>query len=322
MEEVAEFAGAHIAERLSTGPDGALVDRTLEWLSGENRFLLSIGDAGYPQDLLAIPDPPTVLYARGRLELLNNPCVAIVGSRNATPQGIRDAHAFAFALSTAGYTVASGMALGIDTAAHRGGLAGRGSSVAVIGTGADVIYPAKNRDLAHELAEHGCLISEFPLGTPSASGNFPRRNRLISGLACGVLVVEAAERSGSLITARFALEQGRDVFAVPGSIHSPLSKGCHELIKQGAKLVESADDVLVEVSESRRAPQLAPSQSARPPAHPLLETMGFAPASIDQLARDTGLGAGALCAQLSQLEIAGQISILPGGWFQRVERIE
>lgn len=321
-KEIAEFAGADIAQRLSTGPESALVDRTLDWLSGANRFLLTLGEAAYPKQLAAIHDPPMVLYAQGDPALLNTPCIAIVGSRNATPQGVRDAHDFALALSGAGYAIASGMALGIDAAAHRGGLAGRGSSIAVVGTGADVVYPSRNRGLAQELAERGCLISEFPLGTPAAPGNFPRRNRLISGLALAVVVVEAARRSGSLITVRFALEQGRDVFAIPGSIHSPLSKGCHDLIKQGAALVESAADVLLEIEGPRRAvPAEAPE--ANPPApHPLLDLMGFAPVTVDQLAQRTGLGAGALSAQLSQLEIAGRVSILPGGWFQRFERIE
>ena len=318
QREIASVAGAQAACSLSGGPDPALVDRTLEWLRGDNRFLLALGDAGYPQSLLTIPDPPTVLYAHGSLDVLNRPSIAIVGSRNATPQGAHDAHAFAAAISRERYCIVSGLALGVDSAAHRGGLDGEGSSIAVLGTGVDVVYPARNRDLAHLLASAGCLLSEFPLGAPSASGNFPRRNRLISGLSLGVLVVEAAQRSGSLITARFALEQGRDVFAIPGSIHSPLSKGCHELIKQGAKLVESAEDVLGEITGIRRLLPEAP----RKPSHPLLEAMGFAPATVDQISQRTGLGAAALSAQLSQLEVEGRVSILAGGWFQRVDRIE
>jgi DNA processing protein len=200
-----------------------------------------------------------VLYVKGRLDLLNMPAVAVVGSRNATPQGIAIAEEFSRALSDSGVTIASGLAVGIDAAAHRGGLSGAASSIALVGTGLDVVYPARNRALAHELAERGALLSEFPLGTPPLASNFPRRNRLVSGMCRGCLVVEAAAQSGSLITARFANEQGRDVFAVPGSIHSPLSKGCHALIKQGAKLVESANDILEELrlpAIAQRARQL------------------------------------------------------------------
>jgi DNA processing protein len=324
--EIGSFAGADVAERLSAGPAAGLIERTMRWLDEPGHHLLALADRAYPQALLTISDPPTVLYARGNVELLNRTTLAIVGSRNATPQGERDAEAFARAISDAGMCIVSGLALGIDAAAHRGGLAGKGSSVAVMGTGPDLIYPARNRDLARALERSGCLISEFALGTPSEAGNFPRRNRLISGLSRGVLVVEAAPRSGSLITARFALEQGRDVFAIPGSIHSPLSKGCHELIKQGAKLVESANDVLDELhGVKRQAGDEASQPSGQPSGEPpsaLLEAMGFAPVTMDQIAQLTGLGAAALSAQLSQLEIEGRISALAGGRFQRVDRIE
>lgn len=294
----------------------ALVAKAMEWLARPDRHLLALGDSDYPAALLATADPPTVIYAVGQLELLARPAVAVVGSRNATPQGRRDAHAFALALSRAGCCVVSGLALGVDAAAHRGGLEGEGSSIAVLGTGADIIYPRSNHDIAQELATKGCVISEFPLGTKSLAGNFPRRNRLISGLSLGVLVVEAARQSGSLITARYALEQGRDVFAVPGSIHSPLSKGCHDLIKQGAMLVESADDILAELFGVRH-----PSAGSRPqpaPADPLLDAMGFAPFTPDQIAQRTGIAAGALASQLSRLELEGHVSPLAGGWFQRV----
>lgn len=321
-QEVSNFAGGDIAERLSAGPDPDLLERTMRWLGEPIHHLLTLADAAYPQSLLTISDPPTVLYAQGKIELLNHTTLAIVGSRNATPQGERDAQAFARAISDAGVCIASGLALGIDAAAHRGGLAGKGSSIAVMGTGPDLIYPPRNRDLAHALADSGCLVSEFPLGTRSIAGNFPRRNRLISGLSRGVLVVEAAPRSGSLITARFALEQGRDVFAIPGSIHSPLSKGCHELIKQGAKLVESADDVLDELAGVKREPEDGETKPREQPRNPLLEAMGFAPITVDQIAQRTGLGAAALSAQLSQLEIEGRVSALAGGWFQRVDPIE
>ncbi|MDO9468514.1 MAG: DNA-processing protein DprA, partial [Thiobacillus sp.] len=218
-------------------PDTAALDAAQAWLAQAGNSLMTLADEDYPKSLLEIADPPAVLYCKGRRELLNLPGFGIVGSRNATPQGVRDAEAFAHALSDAGLTIISGLALGIDAAAHRGGLAGAGSSVAIVGTGLDRVYPARNKALAHQLVEKGLIVSEFALGTPPLPGHFPRRNRLISGLSRGVLVVEAAPNSGSLITARVATEQGREVFAIPGSIHSPLSRGCHALIKQGAKLV-------------------------------------------------------------------------------------
>ncbi|HEX7403419.1 MAG TPA: DNA-processing protein DprA, partial [Usitatibacter sp.] len=317
-QEVEQVAGDLAAKRLRDGPSPKLVEATLRWLSRPHCQMLALGDAAYPRALLDTPDPPCVLYARGRIELLNETAVAIVGSRNATPQGLRDAEALALALSESGLVIVSGLALGIDAAAHRGGLAGAGSSIAVMGTGPDLIYPRGNRDLASELAARGCLISEFAVGTPSVAHNFPQRNRLISGLARGVLVVEAAVRSGSLNTARWALEQGRDVFAVPGSIHSALSKGCHSLLKQGAKLVESADDVLVELGMITRTPEMESPPDGAVEHDPILDEMGFAPASIDQLAQRTGLDAAKLAAQLSCLEIAGRVRALPGGWFQRV----
>ena len=311
---IAELAGAQAAQALARGPDAGLVDATLSWLSDSGHTLMTLADADYPRALLASGEPPCVLYVQGRRELLASPAIAIVGSRNATPQGLRDAEAFARALSDAGLCVVSGLAIGIDAAAHRGGLAGASSSIAVMGTGPDRIYPAANRGLAHALAKRGCLVTEFAVTTPATVGNFPRRNRLISGLARGVLVVEAAVRSGSLITARLAADQGREVFAIPGSIHSALSKGCHELIRQGAKLVESAQDVLLEL----RMPDAPPPAKAEDCAPPLLHEMGFAPISIDQMAERTGLSAAAVSAQLSRLEVEGRIQPLAGGWFQRI----
>lgn len=313
-------AGESVAALIAKGPADAIVDATLEWLSKPGRHLLTIEDERYPRMLRELPDPPPVLYAQGRIELLNAAAFAIVGSRNATAQGVEDAQCFARALSDEGLTIVSGLALGIDAAAHRGGLAGAASSVAVMGTGPDRIYPRRNRELAHALAAEGCLISEFPVGTPSVAGNFPRRNRLISGLARGVLVVEAAPLSGSLLTARFALDQNREVFAIPGSIHSPLSKGCHWLIKEGAKLVESADDVLEELGVVARRERPAAAETPPGEADPLLEAMGFAPATIDQLAQRTGLDAATLAAQLARLEIESSVAPLPGGRFQRIER--
>jgi DNA processing protein len=222
------------------------LERTLEWASQAGNTIVTLADSAYPPALLSMPDPPPLLYVKGRLALLQTRAVAIVGSRSATPQGLDDARRFAHALSNAGLAVVSGLAQGIDGAAHRGGLSGPGGTIAVIGTGADVVYPSAHHALAHEIAENGTIVSEWPLGTPPRSANFPQRNRLIAGLVSGVLVVEAAMRSGSLITARLANEMGRDVFALPGSIHAPLARGCHRMIKQGAKLVETPDDILEE----------------------------------------------------------------------------
>ncbi|MBA0902796.1 MAG: DNA-processing protein DprA [Candidatus Nitrotoga sp.] len=217
------------------------------WLVDPNNHIITLSDSDYPQALLSAFDPPMLLYVKGRRELLNRPALAVVGSRNATSQGLGNAEAFSRAASAAGLCIVSGMAQGIDAAAHSGGLRERGSSIGVVGTGLDKIYPAVNRKLAHQLAQEGALISEFPLGTPPLAENLSCRNRLISGLSLGCLVVEASLRSGALIAARMALESGRDVFAIPGSIHTPQAKGCHRLIKQGAKLVECAQDIFEEL---------------------------------------------------------------------------
>jgi DNA processing protein len=315
---IAAIAGAEAAAAYARGPSAALIDATLRWLERPGCRLIAIGDPEYPEHLRAIADRPTAFYAEGRTELLHLPSLAIVGSRNATPQGVRDAEALAHELSDAGLCVVSGLAMGIDAAAHRGGLAGASSSIAVMGTGPDIKYPRGNQRLAAELAQHGCLMSEFALGGPPLPGNFPQRNRLISGLARGVLVVEASmPRSGSLITARSALDQGREVFAIPGSIHSPLAKGCHWLIKEGAKLVENADDVLEELRMQRPAAKPEPRKRVQE-RDPLLAAIGFAPASIDQIAQRSGLDAATLAARLSRLEIEGRVNALAGGRFQRV----
>jgi DNA processing protein len=307
---------AAAAASLARGPDPALLDATLRWLEHGDHHLVAWGDACYPPLLLEIANPPPVLYVAGRIERLASPAFAIVGSRNATTQGARDAETFARALSRAGLAIVSGLALGIDAAAHRGGLADAGSSIGVMGTGPDVYYPAANRALAAALARDGCLVSEFPLGTPARPGNFPRRNRLISGMSKGVLVVEAAPASGSLTTARRALEQNRDVFAIPGSIHSPLSKGCHWLIKEGAKLVETADDVLrelgFEASAEAPAPRLARQRD------PVLDAFGFDAASLDQIVERTGMDASRVAARICLLELDGRLVPLAGGRFQRV----
>lgn len=296
------------------------VDAALDWASNPGNAILTLADKAYPQRLLDTPDPPTVLYVKGRAELLNGRALAIVGSRNATPQGEANAEAFAAALSDAGLSIVSGLALGIDAAAHRGGLRGRGSTIAVIGTGIDRVYPARNQALAREIAERGAIISEFPLGSPALRENFPRRNRIISGLTQGCLVVEAAERSGSLITARLAGEQGRDVFAIPGSIHSPLSKGCHKLIKQGAKLVDDARDILDELGLDA-PPKHTETAAADAPSDEmasLLECIGFDPCDLDTLSMRSGLTAEKLYAILLQMELDGRIIGLPGGRFQRI----
>jgi DNA processing protein len=277
-----------------------------------------LGDADYPQLLLQIPDPPPLLYVKGNCSLLNRFALAVVGSRNATAQGIANAQEFARSLSDAGITIVSGLALGVDAAAHHGGLAGAASSIAVVGTGLDIVYPARNRALAHALAERGALISEFPLGTPALASNFPRRNRVISGISRGCLVVEAALQSGSLITARLANEQGREVFALPGSIHSPLAKGCHRLIKQGAKLVDDANDILEEFDFAHGPTDAKSTLAPDTAAGRLLETIGHAPCVLDALAARAGLPADALAALLLELELSGLIEKLPGNIYQRI----
>ncbi len=307
------------------------IERTLAWADGDHNQVLTLADDGYPKALLSIADPPPLLYAKGRVELLSRPALAIVGSRNATVQGMQNAERFAQTLSASGLTVVSGLALGIDAAAHLGALAAHvgdeaGSTIAVTGTGLDLVYPARHHALAHRIAVDGCLISEYPLGTQAMASNFPRRNRLISGLAVGVLVVEAAMQSGSLITARSATEQGRDVFAIPGSIHSPLSKGCHQLIRQGAKLVESAQDILEELRWQHIAAPVQPT-AAVPPAHAidadaslqqLLALAGHDPVSIDQLVERSGLPAADIQAALLTLEMAQRVEMLPGGQYRRL----
>jgi DNA processing protein len=310
---LARHVGEQLAERILADGDAETVERTLAWATSADHTVITLADEAYPKQLLEIPDPPALLYVRGDLHLLGRPSLAIVGSRNATPQGLANAESFARSFSAAGLTIVSGLALGVDAAAHRGALAGGSSTIAVLGTGIDVLYPPRNADLGEEIARRGALVSEFPLGATPVAASFPRRNRIISGLARGVLVVEAAISSGSLITARAAAEQGRDVFAVPGSIHSPLSKGCHALIKQGAKLVESAQDVLGEL----------PQPPATPPESPvtddaLLDHMGYDPCNVDILCERSGLTVDKVSAILLQLELAGRIESLPGGKYQRV----
>lgn len=329
-EKIARILSAPIAPDIQTH-----IEQTLAWAAQENNHVITLADTSYPQALLRIADPPTLLYAKGNSALLNKPSIAIVGSRNASAQGMLNADRFAQNLSDARLTVVSGLALGIDTGAHTGALQSAkaankatniGSSIAVVGTGLDIVYPAANRALAHQLADVGCIISEYPLGTPAIAHNFPRRNRIISGLSLGVLVVEAAAQSGSLITARSALEQGREVFAIPGSIHSPLAKGCHQLIRQGAKLVESAQDILEELrwdhpllqASPSNATQIAASNLSDPKLQSLLENMGHDALSVDQLVARSGLPVASVQAALLHLEMQGHIECLAGGQVRRL----
>ena len=313
---LAQVVGGKLADHIKSHDSEEIVAKTLAWLEHPNHAMVALGDPAYPPLLLETESPPPLLYVVGSIDLLRAPAVAVVGSRNATAQGASNAENFSKSLSQSGLCIVSGMALGIDTAAHRGGLAGAGKSVAVVGTGLDRVYPARNKELAHQLAQHGALVSEFPLGTPALANNFPRRNRIISGLSRGCLVVEAAVSSGSLITARLASEQGRDVFAIPGSIHSALSKGCHQLIKQGAKLVERAEDVLEEINWVPRADS-SPSAVA-PTDDPVLIHLGFDPEPLDTLVARTGLSPEHLTGRLLELELRGLVQTLPGGRYQRL----
>lgn len=337
----AVMLASHASDRLAPGhaaalrasPSAALralVDATLEWLARPGHTLLTYNDAGYPPLLREIADPPLLLHACGNASLLTRSAVGIVGSRNATTQGRLNAERFARSLADAGLTIVSGLALGIDAAAHAGALQGTASTIAVIGTGIDVIYPSANAALARRIAQGGCIVSEFALGTPARAPHFPIRNRMISGMTRGVLVVEAAERSGSLITARCAGEQGRDVFAIPGSIHATLSKGCHRLIREGALLVETADDILaaLRIGDAARAQAFDDGNAScedtmttlERAARPLLEALTYDPVSADELASRLQLDAADTQASLLALELAGVVERLPGGAFQRLKR--
>ena len=351
------------ARALAQPPDAlaAQVLATQTWLDGAEagmgRAVATLGDARYPAALLALEDPPLMLYLLGQVQLLDSEqksahvradqartaisniafgwpdkALALVGSRNPTPQGVQNARQFARALADAGLAVVSGLALGVDGAAHEGALAAldegapatRLVTLAVIGTGIDRVYPRQHRALAHRIAAHGLIVSEYPLGTPPLAPNFPRRNRIIAGLSAGTLVVEAALPSGSLITARLASEQGKEVFAIPGSIHSPLSRGCHALIRQGAKLVETAQDVLEELrwpappTTGSAAAALPDDDAPNAQEAALLQALGADPVSLDALQARTGLDTARLQARLLELELAGRVGRLPGGLFQRL----
>ena len=309
-------------------PDWRAIEQDLSWLQRPDNHLLHQDDPRYPPLLRQIPYPPPLLFVHGDPLCLQSPQLAIVGSRSPTPLGRETAHSFAAHLVNAGLAITSGLAFGIDAAAHQGALSGNGSTIAVMGTSLDRVYPAKHRDLAHRIAECGVLVSELPIGTPALAENFPRRNRLISGLALGVLVVEAATQSGSLITARLATEQGREVFAIPGSIHNPLAKGCHALIRQGAKLVETATDILEELGPLAAAganPCAAPDTAGAPSSsldddyRQLLAAMGDQPASVDLLVERSGLTAEAVSSMLLILELEGYVAAVPGGLYGRLK---
>lgn len=351
---------AELVRQLKAEPDAETQDqiaRTLQWLEQPNCHILTLADPEYPRALLDTYDPPLLLYAHGSLSLLSNPCLGIVGARSATAGGLDNARAFARHLASQGWSIISGLALGIDAAAHDGALlAGPegGSTIAVLGTGIDIVYPARHRDLAHRIADQGLMLTELPLGTRALPYQFPKRNRLVAGLSRGILVVEAARQSGSLITARLAAELGREVFAIPGSIHSPLARGCHALIRQGAKLVESAEDIHEELrpptqasllperpsgkADGARSPKARsstrkPRQAAKPGAvtgqanagpiaHDddviaVLDALGYDPVHPDRLLERTGLDMARLTAALLHLELTEIAYRQPDGCYQR-----
>ncbi|WP_260427750.1 DNA-processing protein DprA [Burkholderia anthina] len=356
---VASPAAAHAVRASERDDLDTRTDAALAWLDGPGNVLVTLSDPAYPPRLRDLHDPPPLLYVKGRLDLLHARGLAVVGSRHATPQGLADATHFARGLSDAGLTIVSGLALGIDGAAHRGGLDGRSGTVAVIATGADLVYPARHRALAHEIAAHGAIVSEWPLGTPARAAHFPRRNRLIAALALGVLVVEAAPRSGSLITARLANELGRDVFAMPGSIHAPLAQGCHALIRDGAKLTAAPFDVLEEYglgepaaqaragtvragnpgpnagesgepqtaggAPANRAvaaaasPRIEAASPVTPSEQAVLAALGYGPVTYEWLAEHSGLSDDVLHGALLALELAGRVASVAGGRFARLD---
>ncbi|MCK5481305.1 MAG: DNA-processing protein DprA [Gammaproteobacteria bacterium] len=308
-------------------PDERLIARDLEWREGPDNHIITCHDPAYPALLLQLPDPPPLLYIHGNVGLLSEPQLAMVGSRNPSGSGQQTAVDFARHLASAGLVITSGLALGIDAACHQGALDVNAPTIAVMGTGLDQVYPARHRELAQKIAEQGSLVSEFPIGTAPKPGNFPQRNRIISGLSLGTLVVEAAIRSGSLISARYALEQGREVFAIPGSIHNPLARGCHYLIREGAKLVETAQDIIDELGSLAGACTPLPAtveETTRP--HQLdeeylqfLDSIDFDPTSVDQLVERSGLTPAEVSSMLLQLELSGYIASSPGGLYNRLK---
>ncbi|MGB5438571.1 MAG: DNA-processing protein DprA [Gammaproteobacteria bacterium] len=308
-------------------PEQRSIARDLEWAEGADNHIITCHDQAYPPLLLEIPDPPPLLYVHGSVSLLSEPQLAMVGSRNPSSSGEQTAVDFARHLASAGLVITSGLALGIDAASHQGALDVNAPTIAVMGTGLDRVYPARHRDLARQIAGQGSLVSEFPIGTSPRPENFPQRNRIISGLSLGTLVIEAAIRSGSLISARYAMEQGREVFAIPGSIHNPLARGCHHLIRQGAKLVETAEDVIDELGSLAGActPPSATAQASTRPQQlgdeylQLLDAIGFDPTSVDQLVERSRLTPAEVSSMLLQLELSGYIASSPGGLYNRLK---
>lgn len=327
FKQLKEVVSDSIASEILQGIDPQTLAETKHWLSQPNNHLVTLADSEYPKSLLEISDPPPFLYAKGNLALLNQPGIAIVGSRNASVQGEKNAEAFAYDLCAYGLCIVSGLALGIDGAAHRGALKANGATIAVVGTGLDIVYPAKHRDLAHQIAERGLIISEFALGVPSKPQNFPKRNRIISGLSLGCLVVEANLQSGSQITARLAAEQGREIFAIPGSIHSPVSKGCHQLIKQGAKLVDCLQDIVEELNlntklvsnlkfDNKDNASDTPDQNK--PGDFILNIMGHEPITLENLVALSSLTVSDVSSMLMLLELEGKVASLTGGQYQKI----
>ena len=307
-------------------PDWEKIDLELKWADDKDNHILPLDHSDYPEQLKEIPDPPTVLYVRGDPTLLKSIQISMVGSRNPSATGKDTAVSFAHYLASKNFTITSGLALGIDFESHRGALAAKGKTIAVTATGLDRVYPARNKDIAHEIANNGgALVSEYPLGTTPRKENFPRRNRIISGLSLGTLVVEAAQQSGSLITARYAGEHGREVFAIPGSIHNPLAKGCHTLIRQGAKLVEKGEHILEELGHIAPQPlQLTDandgknkSQTTNSGYSDILNHIGFEPTTIDTVIQRSGLTPEAVSSMLVVLELQGEVESLPGGKYSR-----
>jgi len=301
-------------------PDWTLIEQDLDWLKQQGNSVLTINDALYPYQLKQIDNPPPLLFVRGNEHILSQPQIAIVGSRNPSASGLQTATAFAKSLSQAGFIITSGLALGIDAASHQGALNAGGETIAVAGTGLDRVYPARNKRLATDIVNSGALISEFPPGTAAQANHFPRRNRIISGLCMGLLVVEAAQRSGSLITARMALEANREVFAIPGSIHNPLARGCNALIKEGAKLVENTHDIFDELVEYNQQPEDDFQENLQSvldlEQQNLLNLIMFSPTSIDWLVQESGYSVEVISSMLLMFELQGSIATVPGGYIR------
>ncbi len=304
-------------------PDWNIIDQDLHWLEKSGNHALLFSDPGYPKQLKEIPDPPPIIFVRGAIEILSHPQIAIVGSRNPSTMGIQTAMDFAKSLADNGFTITSGLALGIDAASHQGALKADGHTIAVAGTGLDRVYPARHKNLATQILKKGVIVSELPPGTAAKANNFPRRNRIISGLCIGLLVVEAAKQSGSLISARLALEQNREVFAIPGSIHNPLARGCHALIREGAKLVEKSQDIMEELDQYFQSPTEYEPQFEQTTLdlnqQKLLNLVQFSPTSIDELVSASGDSVENIASVLLVLELQGYIASVAGRGYTRIK---